>query len=126
MIDDYAQAMELVCKVEAHLPIPARPTGAFIRAMRDRGIKVARDQELQIKRVFYLGDEGGIVCDVTPSRDAREAVVVSLTHLRVRREHPLAQEIRAYQRARTMRIAQSDRPREPSHFTARPRKKRRR
>jgi hypothetical protein len=126
MIDAYAKAMELVRKMETHLPIPARPTGAYIRAMRERGVKVAHDQELQVKRVFYLGDEGGIACDVTPSRDAKEAVVVSLTHLRVRRQHPLAQEIRAYQRERTRRLAQSGGPREPSQFTVRPRKKRRR
>jgi hypothetical protein len=126
MIDDYAKAMELVRKVEAHLPIPARPTGAFMRAMRNRGVKVARDQELQIKRVFYLGDEGGIACDVTPSKDAKEAVIVSITHLWVRRQHPLAQEIRTYQRERTRRLVQSGGPREPSHLTVRPRKRRRR
>jgi hypothetical protein len=91
--------------------------------MRERGVKIAHDQELQIKRVFYLSDEGGITCDVKPSRDAKEALIVSLTHLRVRRQHPLAQEIRAYQRERTRRIAQSGGPSEPSHFTVRPRKK---
>lgn len=126
MIDDKAQVMELMRKMEAQLPIPARPTGAFIRAMRERGTKIAHDQELQIKQVFYLGDEGGISCNVTPSREAKEAVVVSITHLRVHRQHPLAQEIRAYQRERTRRLAQSGGPREPSSFTVRPRKKRRR
>ena len=126
MIDDYAKAMELVRKMEAHLPIPARPTGACIRALREQGVKVARHQELQIKQVLYLGDEAGISCDVTLSRDAEEALVVSLTHLRVRRRHPLAQEIHAYQRERTRRLAQSGGPREPSHFTVRPRKRRRR
>jgi hypothetical protein len=35
MIDDYAQAMELVRKMKEQLPIPARPTGAYIRAMRE-------------------------------------------------------------------------------------------
>jgi hypothetical protein len=126
MIDDYAKAMELVRKMEAHLPIPARPTGACIRALREQGVKVARHQELQIKHVLYLGDEAGISCDVTLSRDAEEALVVSLTHLRVRHRHPLAQEIRAYQRERTRRLAQSGGPREPSHFTVRPRKRKRR
>jgi hypothetical protein len=126
MIDDYAKAMELVRKMGAHLPIPTRPTGACIRALREQGVKVARHQELQIKHVLYLGDEAGISCDVTLSGDAEEALVVSLTHLRVRRRHPLAQEIRATQRERTRRIAQSGGPREPSHFTVRPRKRKRR
>jgi hypothetical protein len=34
MIDDYDKVMELVHKIEASLPIPARPTGGFIRAMK--------------------------------------------------------------------------------------------
>jgi len=54
MIDDYAKAMELV-KMETSLPIPARPTGGFIRAMKAQGVEIARDQELPIKRVFYMG-----------------------------------------------------------------------
>jgi hypothetical protein len=126
MIDDYAKAMELMRRMEAHLPIPARPTGAYIRALREQGVKIAPDQELQIQDVLYLGDEGGISCNVTPSKDAKEAIIVSLTHLRVRRQHPLAQEIRAYQRERTRRLAQSGGPREPSHFTVRPRRRKRR
>ncbi len=126
MIDDYAKAMELVRKMEAHLPIPARPTGAYVRALREQGAQAARDQELQIKHVLYLGDEAGISCNVTPSRDAEVAVIVSLTHLRVHRRHPLAQEIRAYQRERTRRLAQSGGPTEPSHFKVRPRKRWRR
>jgi len=126
MIDDYAQTMELIRKMETHLPIPARPTGAYIRAMREQGVQVARDQKLEIKNVLYLGDEGGIACDVTLSPDAEQAIIVSITHLRVDPRHPLAQEIRAYQRERTRRLAQSGGPREPSSFTVRPRKKRRR
>jgi len=58
--------------------------------------------------------------------EGKKVVIVSLTHLRVGRQHPLVQEIRTYQRERTRRIAQSGGPREPSHFTVRPRKRRRR
>jgi len=124
MIDNYAKAMELMHKMEAQLPIPVRPSRALIGLMRGRGIKLARGRKLQIKRLFYHDDAGGIVCDVTPSPDAKEAIIVSIIHLRVDARHPLAREIRAYQRERTRRLAQVDRPREPSEFTARPRKKR--
>jgi len=107
VIDDYAKAMELMRKMEAHLPIPAHVTAVCRRALRERGAKIAPDQELQIKHVFYLGDEGGIACDITPSSDAKEVYIVSLTHLRVPNGHPLAQEIRTYQRERARRIARS-------------------
>jgi hypothetical protein len=66
MIDNYAQVQELMRKMEAQLPIPARPTSTLIRVMRQHGVKLARDQELPVKRLFYVGDEGGISCDVTP------------------------------------------------------------
>jgi hypothetical protein len=109
MIDDYDKAMELMRKMEAHLPVPARPTSALARSMRGKGIKLAHDQGLQIQDVFYLGDEGGISCNVTLSKDAKEALVVSVTHLRIHPRHPLAREIRAYQKERTRRLAQAGR-----------------
>jgi hypothetical protein len=123
MIDDYAKAMDLVRKMEANLPIPARPTGGFIRAMKAQGIKIARDQELPISRVFYMGDEAGISCDVTPPGMEKTPIICSLTHLRIRPGHPLAKEIRAYQRERKRRLAQAGGSREPTSFTVKPRKK---
>jgi len=126
MIDDYAKAMELVRKMEANLPIPAHPTGAFIRAMKAQGVKIARDQELPIRRVFYMGDEAGISCDVTPPGMEKTPIICSITHIRVKSGHPLAKEIRAYQRERKRRLARSGVSREPTSFTVRPRKKRKR
>jgi hypothetical protein len=126
MIDDYAKAMELIRKMEANLPIPARPTGGFIRAMKAQGVKIARDQELPIKRVFYMGDEAGISCDVTPPGMEKTPVICSLTHIRVKPGHLLAKEIRAYQRERKRRLARAGGPREPTSFTVTPRKKRKR
>ena len=126
MIDDYAKTMDLIGQMEAHLPIPAQPTSSYIRAMRDRGGKVKSSQKLQIKNLFYTGDEGGIICDVTLSSDAKEVLLVSLTHLEIDPHHPLAREIRAYQRERTQRIAQLDRSSQPSSFTIRPGQKRKR
>jgi len=53
--------------------------------------------------------KGGICCDVTPSEMAKEAVVVSLTHLRIAPGHPLYRDIVAYQRARVKSIAEQER-----------------
>jgi hypothetical protein len=123
MIDDYAAAMTLLHEMEAHLPIPARPTRSFVQAMRAQGVTIARDQELQIKYVLYLGDEGGIACDVTPAGPTDQAVVVSITHLKVKRSHPLGEKIRAYQRQRMRRLAQTEGSRQPTSFTVRPRRR---
>jgi hypothetical protein len=125
MIDDYSRAMDLVHMMNEQLPIPVRLGSLVKRTLREKGLTVSRDQKFEIKRVFYFGDEGGIMCDVTPAKDAKEAVVVSLTHLLIPTQHPLAQEIRAYQRERTRRLAQSGGSGEPPSFTVGPPKKRR-
>lgn len=122
MIDDYDATMELIHKMETNLPIPARPTGAFIRAMKAQGVRIARDQELPIKRVFYMDDEGGISCDVTPA-GMKEPIICSITQIRIKSKHPLAKEIRAYQMERTKKLAQAGWGGEPTHFTVEPRKK---
>jgi hypothetical protein len=125
MIDDYDKAMDLLHKMEAQLPISAKPTSAYVRAMREQGVKVKRTQLLKIRSLVYSGDEGGILCDVTPSRDAKQVQLVSLTHLEINPHHPRAREIRAYQRTRTQKLKKEGAG-EPSSFTVWPRKNRRR
>jgi hypothetical protein len=105
MIDNYAQAMALVERMNASVPIPARPTRQVVDLLRSKGVSLGADPKLEIRDVFYGGDEGGIMCDVTPGAEGKEVVVCSLTHLRVYPRHPLAGEIRAYQQTRTRRLA---------------------
>ncbi|MEE8392354.1 MAG: hypothetical protein V3S14_16370, partial [Anaerolineae bacterium] len=76
--------------------------------MKPHGLKIKRGQELSIKNLFYMGDEGGISCDVTPP-EPKSAVVCSLTHVEIDPDHPLAEEIRAYQKARKEGIARKGR-----------------
>jgi hypothetical protein len=109
MIDDFAQVTDLIGKIEAQLPIPASPTSATVKQLRAQGLKIGAGRVLFIQRVFYGGDEGGIMCDVTPTKDAKSVLVISLTHLRVTPSHPLSRDIRAYQQQRIRRIAQSNR-----------------
>jgi len=109
MIDDYEKAMALIERMEERLPIPARPIGALVRTLRQGGVKLDRDRELQIKRVFYGGDEGGILCDVTPPDLVKTPIICSLTHLRVSARHTLAQEIRTYQRERANKLSRPGR-----------------
>jgi hypothetical protein len=120
MIDDYEQAMVLIERMEKRLPIPAHPISALVRTLRQGGVKLDRDRELQIRRVFYGGDEGGILCDVTPPDLEKTPIICSLTHLRVSAKHALAQEIRAYQRERANKLSRSGR--KPTSFSVKPRR----
>ena len=107
MIDNYVQAMTLVERMTASVPILARPTRQVVDLLASKGVSLGAAPKLEIKKVFYGGDEGGIMCDVTPDSMSKEAIVCSLTHLRVHPKHPLAGEIRVYQEARTRRLARS-------------------
>ena len=90
--------------------------------MKAQGIKIGRDQELPIKRVFYMGDEGGISCDVTPA-GMKDPIICSIMQIRIKSGHPLTQEIRAYQMKRKKKLAQAGRGGEPTHFIVERRQK---
>jgi hypothetical protein len=105
MIDKPGTVASLMEQLQGQLPMPAFPTKELVRALRRRGVKASVDRALTIKRVFYAGDEGGIVCDVTPSQGAKEVFIVSLTHLRIAPNHPLFAPILVYQRERVRRLA---------------------
>jgi HEPN domain-containing protein len=57
-------------------------------------------RRVAIESVHYLGDEGGIACGLKRP-DGKEAVIASLTYLRVEGGHPITQDVRAYQIKRT-------------------------
>jgi hypothetical protein len=108
VIDNPETIARLVVQMEDQLPIPAFPTKDVVRTLRRRGVHASTDRALSVNRVFYAGDEAGIVCDVTPSRAATEVLIVSLTHLRIAPKHPLFPAILAYQRERVRRLAAVD------------------
>ena len=108
MIDNPGTVARLLEQLENQLPVPAFPTKELVRTLRRGGVKASVDRALSVKRVFYAGDEGGIICDVTPSRAAKEVFIVSLTHLRLAPHHPLFPAVVAYQRERVRRLAIAD------------------
>src|SRR5712691_3720422 len=108
MIDDPHTVASSIDRMHGHLPIPAFPTRDIVQLLGRRGVKVSVERTLSVKHVFYAGDEASIVCDVTPTRDAKEVVVVSLTHLRIAPNHPLYSPILGYQRERVRRLALAD------------------
>ena len=105
---DYAKeqrhAQELLAKMTAQLPIPAYPIQSLVNLMHKQGYKLAVHQKLSIKSVLYMGDEGGIGCDVTLAGETATAFLVSVTHLQIDSSHPLAEEIGNYQKNRIKRL----------------------
>lgn len=105
MIDDKEKTQELLKKLTAQLPLLAYPGKKSIEMMKKSGDLVDEKKELEIESVMYGGDEGGILCAIKTWENSTQAYVVSLTHLKIPREHPLENEIRAYQEHRTLRLS---------------------
>jgi hypothetical protein len=126
MIDDEKEVQQLLRDMERQLPISVHPARELVESLTRSGVKCRPDDELQIGWVLYLGDVGGIACALKKwSTAGKNAVVVSLTHLRVDTSHPLAARIQAYQSQRAAKIARSDRPERPRRGAELKRKKRR-
>jgi hypothetical protein len=105
MIDDFDEAMELVNKLSAQLPIPAFPGKPFIEMMHSKGKECDENYPLQVERILYGADSGGILCSLIPLDNDKEAYVVSITHLRFPSEHFLFNEIYAYQQQRLLGLS---------------------
>jgi hypothetical protein len=104
-IDNPSRVNELMEEMQARLPIPVRPTLALVKLSKKQGLGIHRNDSLLIRRVFYMGDEGGIMCDITLSENSKAALVCSLTHLEVVGEDALAHEMRLYQQERSRKIS---------------------
>ncbi len=107
-IDDLDHVEALVANMEAHLPIAAEIQRGAANYLRSQGSFITPHRNVQIYSVFYSGDEGGILCAISPE-DSKVPVVISLTHLKIPYRHPLEKEIRAYQRTRTRKLNESNR-----------------
>lgn len=122
MIDNHAEAMALIEKMKAQLPMPAYPTEAIVNSLRQGSPNITTKQELQIQDALYLGDDGGIAC-VVYLPEKKVVTITSLTHLMIPTSYPLAPEIMAYQAKRIQKITKMNEPRRPARMTIKPRKK---
>jgi len=111
-IDDYQQAKALSSDLlEATIPFRVQAGKELLKTMRDRGESVSANTWLTVNLVKYSGDIGGINCglDSLPNQTEKQHYVVSLTHLEIDPEHPLAPEVKAYQHRRIQRLKLQDR-----------------
>jgi len=103
MIDAEKDVYELMEALNKHLPMRAYATQPLVKAVRQEGADIKVDDAVEIDSVLYLGDEGGVACTIG-LWGGKTVVVTSLTHLRIDRDHPLAERIQAYQLRRSRHL----------------------
>ena len=105
MIDDPRKTERLLSSLEAALPLESRVGPQLATILKDKIPNLKPLQRCQISRVFYTGDEGGIICSLElPEAGGDEAYLASITQLLFDPRLPLARPIALYQRHRLKRI----------------------
>ncbi|MBW4616480.1 MAG: hypothetical protein KME21_25065 [Desmonostoc vinosum HA7617-LM4] len=110
-IDNYNAAKALTEKLKESLPIKARAGKPFLKTLKQRGEDADPNREFEIDFVGYSGDEGGIMCGLVSEAhnpENKERYVISITHLKIDSNHPLASEVQEYQRQRTRKLMLQD------------------
>lgn len=108
MLDKLEKTRELLATLTAAAPFKVELQDSLIAHLRAQPSPVVAAPRQSVTKVLYLGDEGGIVCHLNPG-DGHNALVVSLTHLRVRRTLPFAAAVFDYQKHRVKKLKQQDR-----------------
>ena len=103
MIDNPASTMDLLAQLQAALPVPARLTPE-LRASLGAKYAAPVPPDGAITALHYMGDEGGIVCELDLGASMQNEAFVSITHLRFDPRLPLARKITAYQKHRVKRL----------------------
>lgn len=105
MIDNPEQLERLLHKLTEAAPLAALAPPALIASLRGRSSVATITPECTVTGVMYMGDEGGITCQVVfDAEESEEVFLVSITLLAFDRRLAVAREIAAYQKHRVKRI----------------------
>jgi hypothetical protein len=105
MIDNPEKTKSLMTEMEEFIPMPVITTPELIDLLRVRGIRLPKTFICEIKELHYLGDEGGICCALSLPIGMHDPLIVSLTHVRINKQHKLARKIINYQKKRVKKLS---------------------
>jgi hypothetical protein len=105
MIDNPEKTKSLMTEMEGLLPIPVITTPELIDTLRGKGIRLPKAFICKIKELHYLGDDGGICCGLSLPIEIHDPLIISITHLRINKQHKLAKKIINYQKKRVKKLA---------------------
>ena len=104
MLDHPEKTARLLAALKVAAPFEVELIPALINYLRAENLTAAIRSHQTVSDLSYAGDEGGIMCHLSRSDEPGQALVVSLTHVRVSRTMPLAAAIVAYQKHRVKKL----------------------
>ena len=107
MIDIPDKTEALIARLEAALPVRARPTPEVLKTLGQQSPEPRLPRHCDITKIYYAGDEGGILCTLDfRLDDSKHVYFVSITHLRFGGKSALSRAVVAYQRHRVKKLKQ--------------------
>ena len=108
MLDKPEKTYQLLAALRAAVPFEVELTPSVIAHLRAQQVAVAVNPRQIVTEVSYAGDEGGILCHMAPEEN-RDALIVSMTHVRAKRSLPFAAAVLDYQKHRSSRTLPRER-----------------
>src|SRR6266699_6554926 len=102
MIDNPEKTTRLLATLKDAVPFKVELVPSLVNYLRGQRIAAGEQTEHVVSDLSYAGDEGGIVCHL--QSEGREALVVSLTQVRVPRSMPLAAAVADYHNHRVKKL----------------------
>ena len=93
----------LIAALEEAVPFEITLTPEVVKQLQAENFANPVQTYGTVSDLSYAGDEGGIVCHLVPL-DEKQALVISLTHVRVPRSMPLARAVADYQKHRVKKL----------------------
>ena len=102
MLDHPEKTARLIAALKVAVPFEITLTPEVVKQLQAKNF-ANPVQYGTVSDLSYAGDEGGIVCHLVPL-DEKQALFISLTHVRVPRSMPLAQAVADYQKHRVKKL----------------------
>ncbi len=110
-----SKEQKLIDILSDKLPIKVFPERNLLPKLREtfNTSDIKLDTIFEVQKMFYLGDEGGLCCEIIPlgfttSKDVA-AFICSITHLRIKVGEPFFTELESYRSKRIKRLEKQNR-----------------
>ncbi len=103
MLDKPEKTRRLLAALKAALPFEVDLTPEAAVAIAAQQDAVVVNPRQTVSNISYAGDEGGIICHILPEEE-RDAIFISLTHVRAHRSLPFASAVIDYQKHRVKKL----------------------
>jgi hypothetical protein len=103
MLDHPEKTARLLAALKAAVPFEVELVPSLVNYLRAQHVAIADQSQHVVSDLSYAGDEGGIVCHIAPPEN-EEALVISLTHVRVSRTLSFATAVLDYQKHRVKKL----------------------